>query len=59
MLSELLLLSYKQTPLIKEEKNFHLVFIEMQMYGPRQGSRILPWANVKFFSKRFLYVIQI
>ena len=38
---------YKQTSLIKGEKIFYLVFIEMQMYGP----------NVKFFLKRFLYVI--
>ena len=40
MLSELKLSFsfYKQTPLIKGGKNILSVFIEMQMYGPRQGS---------------------
>ena len=49
MLSELLLSFYEQTPLIKGEKIFYLVFIEMQMYGPRQGSRNLPWAIRQIF----------
>ena len=40
---------YKQTPLIKGEKIFNVVFIEMQMYGPRQGSKTLPWAKCKIF----------
>ena len=31
----------KQTPMIKGEKIFYLVFIEMQMYGPKQGSNFL------------------
>ena len=34
---------------LKERKTFYLVFIEMQMYGPRQGSRTLPWAKCQIF----------
>ena len=33
------------------EKIFYLVFIEMQIYGPRQGSRTLPWAKCQIFLK--------
>ena len=41
--------------MIKGEKIFYLVFIEMQMYGPRQGRGPCLGPNVKFFWKRFLY----
>ena len=34
---------------MKEKKIFFLVFIEMQMYGPRQESRTLPWAKCQIF----------
>ena len=42
-------LFHKPTPLTEGEKIFYLVFIEMQMYGPRQGSRTLPWAKYQIF----------
>ena len=32
-------------------KIFYSVFIEMQMYGPRQGSKTLPWAICHIFLK--------
>ena len=35
--------------MIEGEKIFYLVFIEMQMYGPRQGSTTLPWAKCQIF----------
>ena len=35
--------------MIKGEKIFYSVFIEMQMCGPRQGSRTLPWAKFQIF----------
>ena len=40
---------YKQTSLIKGEKIFYLVFIEIKMYGPRQGPRPLSWAKCQNF----------
>ena len=33
---------------LKGEIIFHLVFTEMQIYGPRHESRILPWAKCPF-----------
>ena len=34
---------------LKEKKIFYLVFIQMQMYGPRQGSRTLLWVKCQIF----------
>ena len=42
---------------IKEKKIFYLVFIEMQMYGPRQGSRTLPRPKCQSFLEAVLYAI--
>ena len=41
---------------MKGDKFFYLVFTEMQMYGPRQGSRTLPWAKRQIFLEAlFIY----
>ena len=39
---------------LKGKKIFYLVFIEMQMYGPRRGSRTLPWAKCRIFLEALL-----